>query len=403
MLRSLDRLVEGRLTVREAAGGLVQRFGGPSIDGLSAEVRVQDATFWRAVAFGGSLGAAEAFVDGAWDSPDLTAVVRLFARNRESTLGLDGGLAGLRGLAARLHHLRRANTRRGSRRNIVEHYDLGNDFFRLFLDESMTYSSAWFDRPEATLAEAQTAKIDRLCRKLRLGPEDHLLEIGTGWGSFALHAAGRYGCRVTSTTISPAQLEGARRRVIEAGLEDRIELLDADYRDLPGRVAGRFDKIVSVEMIEAVGHRNLPAFFGVVDHLLARDGLAAIQTITIADRNYDDARRATDFIQRHVFPGGALPSVSTLASGAARGSRLTPIHLEEMGLDYAETLRRWHTAFEERRERVREMGFDERFRRLWRYYLSYCEGGFLERVIGAVQMVLAGPGYRGPSVRGVLS
>lgn len=403
MLRSLDGLVEGRLVLREAAGSRVHRFGTGSEDDLAAEVRVHDAAFWRAVAFGGSLGAAEAFLDGAWDSPDLTAVVRLFARNRELTRGLDGGLAGLRGLAARLYHLRRANTRRGSRRNITEHYDLGNDFFRLFLDPSMTYSSAWFDRPEASLAQAQEAKIDRLCRKLRLGPEDHLLEIGTGWGSFAVHAAGRYGCRVTSTTISPAQLEGARRRVIEAGLEDRIELLDADYRDLPERVTGPFDKIVSVEMIEAVGHRSLPGFFGVVGHLLARDGLAAIQAITIADRNYDEARRSADFIQRHVFPGGALPSVSALTGAAAQGSHLTPLHLEEMGLDYAETLRHWRTAFEAQTERVREMGYDERFRRLWRYYLSYCEGGFLERAVGAVQMVLAGPAYRGPSVRGVLS
>jgi cyclopropane-fatty-acyl-phospholipid synthase len=282
----------------------------------------------------------------------------------------------------------------------------------------MTYSSAWFGDAgptgsasglggETTLEEAQREKIDRLCRKLRLGPEDHLLEIGTGWGSLAVHAAGRYGCRVTSTTLSPSQLEGARRRVIEAGLEDRVELLSLDYRDLPSTVGRngerRFDKVVSVEMIEAVGHRGFPRFFEVVDRLLAPGGLAAVQAITIADRSYDDARRGADFIQRYIFPGGALPSVSVLTGAAARASRLTPLHLEEMGLDYAETLRRWRLAFESRRDRVRAMGFDERFLRLWRYYLSYCEGGFLERVIGAVQLVLAGPEYRGPSLRGSLA
>jgi cyclopropane-fatty-acyl-phospholipid synthase len=212
---------------------------------------------------------------------------------------------------------------------------------------------------------------------------------------------------VTSTTLSPSQLEGARRRVIEAGLEDRVELLSLDYRDLPSTVGRngerRFDKVVSVEMIEAVGHRGFPRFFEVVDRLLAPGGLAAVQAITIADRSYDDARRGADFIQRYIFPGGALPSVSVLTGAAARASRLTPLHLEEMGLDYAETLRRWRLAFESRRDRVRAMGFDERFLRLWRYYLSYCEGGFLERVIGAVQLVLAGPEYRGPSLRGSLA
>lgn len=400
-----------RDTTGASGDGRVHLFGSSSRDGLEGEVRVLDPSFWSAVALGGSLGAAEAFLDGAWDSPDLTSLIRLFARNRESTAGLDGGLARLRGLAARLYHLGRANTRWGSRRNIVDHYDLSNDFFRLFLDDGMTYSSAWFGDGDptgsasglggdTTLEEAQTAKIDRLCRKLRLGPEDHLLEIGTGWGALAVHAAGRYGCRVTSTTLSPAQLEGARRRVIEAGLTDRVELLSLDYRDLPRALGWRFDKVVSVEMIEAVGHRGFPVFFEVVDRMLAPGGLAAVQAITIADRNYDQARRSTDFIQRYVFPGGALPSVSVLTGAAARASRLTPLHLEEMGLDYAETLRRWRLAFERRRDDVRAMGFDERFVRLWRYYLSYCEGGFLERVIGAVQLVLAGPEYRGPSVRG---
>lgn len=389
-LARLDRIAEGTLALRDA--GAVHRVGRPAPDGLAAELEIRDPRFFRRVATGGSLGAAEAFLDGLWTSPDLVALVRLFARNREALEGLDGGWARLGRWPAKALHALRANTRRGSRANIEAHYDLGNDFFALFLDASMTYSAALFERPDATLEEAQTAKIDRLCRLLRLGPGDHLLEIGTGWGALALHAATHYGCRVTTTTISPAQREAARARIAAAGLAGRVELLDRDYRDLEGT----YSKIVSVEMVEAVGLERLPGFFAALDRRLAPGGLAAIQSITIADRFYQGAKAGVDFIQRHVFPGGAIPSLGALLSAAAGASRWTPVEVADLGPDYARTLRLWSARFEANLERVRGLGFDERFVRLWRYYLAYCEAGFLERALSDAQILFAGPEYRGP-------
>jgi cyclopropane-fatty-acyl-phospholipid synthase len=385
----LERLAGGQLALRE--GECVADLGLPAPDGLRADLEVIDERFWRAVAAGGSLGAAEAYLAGWWESRDLTSLVRLMARNRELTGRLDAGWARGRRLAARAWHAARLNTRGGSRRNIEAHYDLGNELFALFLDDSLTYSAAFFARPDASLEEAQQAKLDRLCRKLQLGPEDHLLEIGTGWGSLAIHAAGRFGCRVTTTTLSPAQHAEAARRVAAAGLSDRVELLRQDYRDL----AGRYSKIVAVEMIEAVGHRFLPTFFAALDRLLLRDGLVALQAITIADRNYEAARHGVDFIQRHVFPGGAIPSLTALLAAATRGSALTALHVEDLGLHYAETLRQWRERFEGAADRVRRLGYPERFVRLWRYYLAYSEGGFRERVIGDAQVLFAGPEFRG--------
>lgn len=374
------------------------RLGEPGPDGLAADLEVRDPRFWRQLVTGGSLGAAEAYLAGWWESRDLTSLVRLMARDRAVTGHLESGLARLGHLAARAWHALRPNSRRGSRKNIEAHYDLGNDFFALFLDASMTYSSALIERPGASLEEAQVAKIDRLCRKLQLGSDDHLLEIGTGWGSLAIHAAGRYGCRVTTTTISPSQFAEASRRVAAAGLADRIQIVQQDYRDLEGS----YSKIVSVEMIEAVGLRFLPTFFATLDRLLRPDGLVAIQAITIADRNYESARRNVDFIQRYIFPGGAIPSVSALCSTAATASRLTPLHIEDLGLHYAETLYRWRERFEAALERVRELGYPERFVRLWRYYLCYCEGGFRERVIGDAQLLFAGAEFRGQTLLGTL-
>jgi cyclopropane-fatty-acyl-phospholipid synthase len=392
----LERLSEGELVVDD---GTVARFGRPAPDGLAARLSVLDPAFYRAVARGGTLGAAESYLRGEWDSDDLVSLVRVLARNREALEGVDSGLARLGALPARALHALRRNSRRGSRRNIFAHYDLGNEFFAAFLDPSMTYSSAYFASPSMTLEEAQTAKIDRLCRKLQLRPSDHLLEIGSGWGSLAIHAARRYGCRVTTTTISPAQRDEALRRVVAAGLADRVEVLGRDYRDL----TGSYDKLASVEMIEAVGHAGLPAFFAACGRLVKPGGLIALQSITIADRNYEAARRSVDFIQRYIFPGGALPSVSSICAAVAAASPLTPVHLEEMGLHYAETLRRWRERFERSWPSLEDDAvFDRRFRRLWRYYLAYCEGGFRERVIGVVQMVLASPGFRGETLRGSL-
>jgi cyclopropane-fatty-acyl-phospholipid synthase len=351
---------------------------------------VNDAALWPAIARGGSLGAAESYLDGHWDSPDLVALVRLMARNRAALEGLESGVAQLSRAVARLLHRLRDNSRSGARRNIGDHYDQGDELFALFLDPSMTYSAAWFADPASTLEAAQVAKIDRLCRKLGLGPDDHLLEIGTGWGALAVHAATRYGCRVTTTTISERQLAYARRRVAAAGIAHRVEVLGHDYRDL----AGTYSKVVSVEMVEAVGLARLPEYFAQVGRLLAPGGLAAIQAITIADRNYEAARSGVDFIQRYVFPGGAIPSVAALTAAVAAASPLTPMHLEEMGLSYAETLRRWSAAFAARGREASALGLGERDLRRWRYYFAYCEGGFRERVIGCVQLLLAGPAFR---------
>jgi cyclopropane-fatty-acyl-phospholipid synthase len=385
----LTDLSDGLLTVRMPDGSS-DSFGHGA--GPVARVEVRDPRFWRALALGGHVGAAESWVDGDWTTPDLTALVRLLVRNREVLDGLETGMARLAQPArAALHALNR-NTRRGSARNIRAHYDLGNDFFGEFLDETLTYSAGVFERPDATMRDASVAKYDRLCRKLSLGPEDHVVEIGTGWGGFALHAAGRYGCRVTTTTISRQQHALATERVREAGLEDRVEVLLRDYREL----AGQFDRLVSIEMIEAVGHHYFETFFRSCAHLLRPDGLAAIQAITIQDRFYESARREVDFIKRYIFPGSCIPSVSVLATSAAP-TDLRLVHLDDMTPHYAETLRRWRARFIDRWPHIEAQGFDERFRRLWEFYFCYCEGGFDEAVLGSVQLLFAKPRARVPA------
>lgn len=389
----LARVTDGRLRLLDAGG---EETYGPGTAPPEAEIRVHHPAFYRRFALGGGLGAAAAYMDGHWSADDLTAVIRLAARNRGVLVRRDGVWAWLAAPFAKLYHALRSNTRRGSRRNIEVHYDLGDDFFALFLDDTLTYSCALFDPPGIGLAEAQEAKLDRLCRKLALSPDDHVLEIGTGWGSFALHAACNYGCRVTTTTISPAQLRRARQRVAEAGLADRVEVIDRDYRDL----TGRFDKLVSIEMIEGVGHRFLDTFFRVAGERLAPGGLMGLQAITIADRFYEQARRSVDFIQRYVFPGGAIPSVGSLAAAVARATDMTVIHLEDIGVHYARTLACWRRRLADNLPAAREMGFSERFLRMWEYYFCYCEGGFAERTLGDVQMVLAKPGVRRPPILG---
>jgi cyclopropane-fatty-acyl-phospholipid synthase len=358
-----------------------------------ARVEVADpAPFWRSVAFGGHIGAAEAYVAGAWSTPDLVSLVRLFLRNRDVLDGLESGWARLaRPLRRALHALNR-NTLRGSARNIHAHYDLGNEFFAHFLDETLTYSAGVFERPDSSLREASEAKYDRICRKLRLGPHDRVVEIGSGWGGFALHAAERYGCRVTTTTISREQHALASSRVAAAGLSDRVEVRLDDYR----RLDGTFDKLVSIEMIEAVGHAYYGTFFETCARLLEPDGLAAIQAITIEDRLYEAARRDVDFIKRYIFPGSCIPSVSVLAR-AAGPSGLRLVDLEDLTPHYAETLRRWRENFDAGWDAIAALGFDERFRRLWEFYLCYCEGGFTERVLASAQLVFAQPGAAPPA------
>ena len=351
---------------------------------LRATVKVRDRRFYTEVALGGSVGAGESFTAGDWDADDLTALVRILLVNRRVLDGLDAGWPRTADLARRVLHALARNSRRGSRRNIAMHYDIGNDFFQLFLDPSLMYSCALFERPAMSLEEAQRAKLDRLCRKLDLKPGDHLLEIGTGWGGLALHAARHYGCRVTTTTISRAQHALARQRIDAAGLGDRVTLRLDDYRDLDGR----YDKLVSVEMIEAVGHQYFDTFFGKCHDLLAPGGTMVLQSITIDDRQYAAARDSVDFIKRHVFPGCCIPSVGALTASIVRASGLRLVDLEDIGPHYAPTLAAWRQRLFANQTEVRGRGYPESLVRLWSFYLSYCEGGFAERVLGNVQLVL---------------
>jgi cyclopropane-fatty-acyl-phospholipid synthase len=378
------RMASGHLTIRDARG--TAEFGPEASP--AATVLVHDPRFYGSLVMGGHLGAVESYLDGWWETDDLTALVQLMVRNRGVTDSMETGVARLAQPLRRLWHAWRHNSRTGSRRNIAAHYDLGNDFFAQFLDETLTYSCGIFERPDASLLDASLAKYDRLCHKLALGADDHVLEIGTGWGGFALHAAGHYGCRVTTATISRAQHALARERVAAAGLADRVTVLLRDYRDL----VGRFDKLVSIEMIEAVGHRFYRTFFRKCVELLAPGGRMALQAITIDPRYYDRARREVDFIKRYIFPGSNIPSVPVLQH-AARDLALE--HVEDITPHYAETLKRWRENFLARWERIRALGFSEEFRRLWEFYFCYCEGGFRERLLGDVQMVFVNSGAAG--------
>lgn len=388
VLGRLEGIRDGRLEILDHGGTTV--LGDPGAP-LRATLEVLHPGFWSDVAFRGSVGAGEAFADGRWAVDDLPSLVRILVRNRPVLDGLETGLARLGAPALRAFHALRENTVPGSRRNIAAHYDLGDDFFSLFLDPTLSYSCALFEDPDATLEEAQVAKVDRICRRLGLGPSHHLLEIGTGWGWLAVHAAERYGCRVTTTTISAKQHDRARERAARAGLEGRVTVLRRDWRDLEGT----YDRLVSVEMVEAIGWRRLPGFFAKCADLLRPDGAALVQSITIADSLYERARRSVDFIQRHVFPGSCIPSVGSLAAAAA-GTDLRIVRLEDIGPHYARTLREWRTRFLARAGEARALGFDDRFLRLWEFYLAYCEGGFEERVLGDVQVLLEKPDSRRP-------
>ena len=387
VLRQLEQLHHGQLTLVDE--GERRLFGQPS-DGLRAELQVNNPAFWSLVAGSGSIGAGEAYALGYWSSPDLTAVIRLFVANLDILDGMEGGLARLgHPLRRGLHWLNR-NTRQGARKNIAAHYDLGNDLFEHMLDPTMMYSAAMFAAADDSLEQAQLNKLRRICEKLDLQPDDHLLEIGTGWGSMALYAATHYGCRVTTTTLSREQYEYTRHRIEAQGLQDRITLLLKDYRDLDGQ----YDKLVSIEMIEAVGHRFLATYFRQCARLLKDDGLMLLQSITIRDQRYEQAKRSVDFIQRYIFPGGALPSPQVLLQHIGGETDLNLYHMEDFGLHYARTLRVWHENLRRARHALEQGGYNEQFYRLWEFYLCYCEGGFLERSIGAAQLLLAKPAAR---------
>lgn len=357
---------------------------------LVADIYVHDAQLYSDVIFGGSVGAGEAYMSGFWSTPNLTHVTRIFVRNIDALDAMDSNQSLIGQYLLKVFHWFNRNTKEGSRKNISAHYDLGNDFFRLFLDSTMMYSAAIYPTPDATLAEASVYKLQRVCEKLQLTPEDHLLEIGTGWGGMAIYAAQYYGCRVTTTTISREQRDCALAKVAEAGLSDRITVLFDDYRDL----RGQFSKLVSIEMIEAVGHEHYAQYFSTCSRLLAPNGLMLLQAITIADQRYDMARKTVDFIQRYIFPGGSLPSIAVISDFAKRKTDMNILHIEDIGEHYAQTLKHWRETFSSKLEAVRAQGFDERFIRMWEFYLCYCEGGFIERSIGTAQVLLAKPQYR---------
>jgi len=389
MLAKLGGITHGRLEVHEGGhhlvfGTLTPAFPDPVV------VRVRSPEFYADLAFDGSIGAGESYMLGLWDCDNLVDLVRLMIANRGVLDALEGGTAWLkRPLHKLFHHLHR-NTVKGSRRNIHAHYDLGNDFFRLFLDDTLMYSAAVFETPEMGLQEASIAKLDRICRKLELTPDDHLLEIGTGWGGLAIHAASRYGCRVTTTTISDAQYQLADERIRAAGLENRITLLKEDFRNL----RGQFDKVVSVEMIEAIGEANIGAFFEVCGRCLKPEGRLLVQAITIADQLFDGYRKSVDFIQRFIFPGGFLPSLTLLCEQAGKRSGLRVFHLEDIGPHYATTLQHWRENFHANYQALVDLGHSREFLRLWDFYFCYCEGGFRERTTGDMQILYVNSGDR---------
>lgn len=386
VLTQLRAFRQGEITLID--GETRQTFGKRSKDcPFAVTLRVHDPRFYSEVAFGGDVGAGEAYMSGFWSCDDLTALVRILLRNRPVLDGIEQGWAWLAAPTRKVFHWLCRNTRLGSRRNIAAHYDLGNEFFALFLDETMTYSCGIFERKDSTLQEASLAKIDRICRKLQLSPQNQVLEIGSGWGSFAIHAARHYGCRVTTTTISQQQHDLAYQRVIAAGLGERITVLLKDYRDL----TGQYDKLVSIEMIEAVGYRFYDTYFRCCSNLLKPDGMMLLQAITIADQRYERAKRSVDFIQRYIFPGSCIPSLTAMCQSLAQATDLRLFHLEDQTPHYATTLRHWRERLFANLAQVRALGYSDSFIRMWEYYLCYCEGGFHERAIGDVQILLTKP------------
>lgn len=387
--KNLASMCRGQLILEESGEKTVY---GDLSEGVSlvAELTIIDDAMYSAVAFNGVVGAGESYMEGYWTSPDLVKVIRFFVINMQSLDALDNQRSWLSRIGMKVLDRVNRNTIFRAQKNISAHYDLGNDFFSLFLDQSMMYSSAVFNDESASLYDASIAKLETICQQLKLNANDHLLEIGTGWGSMAIYAAQNFGCRVTTTTISKEQYDYALDRVTALGLNDKVTVLMEDYRKL----TGRYDKLVSIEMIEAVGRQYFSEYFGRCADLLKPDGLMLIQAITIADQRYEKATRAVDFIQRYIFPGGCLPSVNIIGHHVASDTDMMIVSLRDIGRDYALTLERWREQFMDKLEAVRSQGFDERFIRMWEYYLCYCEGGFRERAISTVQVVMAKPEYR---------
>ena len=385
--RRLDKMRNGRLQVLEAGQRRILGGKGRTEELPQVTLEVLDSACWKAVATGGALGAAESFMNGEWRSPDLAALLRLMLRDKEMLKGLEGPLSNLGSVLRQAGHALRRNTPTGARRNIAAHYDVGNDFFRLFLDPTMLYSCAYFPSEESSLEEASIAKLKRLCEMLRLKPGMRVLEIGSGWGACALYLAREHGCQVVSVTISQRQHEAATRRVKDAGLERLIDIRLQDYRD----IRGQFDRLISIEMIEAVGAEYLGLFFERCSKLLTSEGLMALQAITITDQAYEGSIKRVDFIKRYIFPGGFLPSVEAILGAVRQRTNLRLLRMDDIGSHYVRTLRLWADALRRNWDAARELGYSREFLRMYEFYFRYCEAGFAERTIGDAQMLLAKP------------
>ncbi len=385
----LNRLHTGHLQLVDGQ----QRYDfGQQGSAPKAVVTVRNPNFYSSIAFAGSVGAGEAYFHGDWDCDNLTSLVRILVINRSVLDSMDSGIGKLMAPLNKLLHWLNRNSRDGSQRNIAAHYDIGNSLFELMLDSNMMYSSAVYTEQYNTLELAATHKLDVICQKLNLNQNDRVIEIGTGWGGFAIHAARHYGCHITTTTISQQQYNYARQRIKQLGLEHKITLLQQDYRDLNGQ----YDKLISIEMIEAVGQENLDSYFTKCCTLLKADGIMCIQAITIADQRYSQALKEVDFIQKYIFPGGSLPSITAMAQSLTRSTDMMIYQLDDIGDDYARTLRDWRDRFFQHESQIRELGYNEAFIRLWEFYLCYCEGGFMERAISTVHLLATRPGFRLP-------
>lgn len=384
ILGQLSQITGGRIHLHDSLGS--QTLGNDeSATGIHVRLNIRSPEFYRQVALNGSVGAGESYMDNIWHCDDLVGLIRLLVINRDLLDSMESGTAKVGGWLMKSAHAFTRNTRTGSKKNIAAHYDLGNDLFKLFLCDNMMYSSAIFTSTEDTLEVASDRKLERICQKLDLKPSDHLIEIGTGWGGMALYAAKNYGCKVTTTTISKEQHALASQRIADAGLSDRVTLLLQDYRDLEGS----YDKLVSIEMIEAIGHQYLDTYMAKCTSLLKPDGLALIQAITIEDHRYQQALHSVDFIKRYIFPGSFIPCVNAMVNAAAQSGPLRLLNLEDIGPSYARTLHEWRRRFMSQLDQVRSLGYDDRFIKMWEFYLAYCEGAFIERSISDVHLLFA--------------
>lgn len=382
----LSQLTDAKLTIIEGNN----RFElGNEKSELAGELQINDLSVYSDFVTEGSLGAAQAYIDKKWDTPDLTKLIRVFARSQQLVDDLESKSSFLSKVQKKILNFTNRNTQEGSKRNILAHYDLGNELYTRFLDEKMMYSCAYY-QGDMSLSLAQEAKLKLICDKLDLQPDDHLVEIGTGWGGLAIYAAMNYGCRVTTTTISEAQHDYAKEQIILRGLAKQITLLKKDYRELDGH----YDKLVSIEMIEAVGHEFMEQFFSQCSNLLKPDGKMLIQAITISDQRYDAYRKSVDFINKYIFPGGCLPSMAVMSHHIAQSTDMMIDNVQDIGLHYARTLYDWRKKFDENWSQISECGYDETFKRLWHYYLCYCEGAFIERVISTHHIVARKPQYK---------